>query len=808
MTLVRLSAAFALGVTLPFLVPSFIHGGWHPSQIVYALFIVGAGLMGIVARRSGTSLLIPVLLGLVVLGAWRATDFGSAVLLPYEWRDGDYIEFEGISTHSASPFGSGQAFPVHFVAISGTTDLPDEKLEISIIADLIIGQLPDNHSRFHFAPGDRYLISGEFDEKGLRGTSGRVYASSVRFIEESDSGLSGRIDRIRANLADNLRSALPEPHAGLAAALVVGDRSRLDDGLRQSFRSTGTSHLIAISGLHIGVVGFLVFLASASLLGRRRQLYLLLPFLTVWAYAVMAGLSDPIVRSSVMFTLFLAAHLAGRQRSPFPALALAAAVMLAVEPSAIAEPSFQLSFGSLLGILWFAPQANRLVNKYLPLGGTNRSNPATKFVRGVVIALLIGAAATTVTTPIVAFHFHAVPIWGILATVFALPAMLPAILGSLLTGIMGTVWSTPADVASWPTWLALEYMITVIEFFEKLPFSTIDVGRVTAAALAMIYVVGIGYLLRKNGLSVWRRTVEALRDGSIDMRLAPLHRHRLPMPILLVTVGLAALSLAAVTTQSGSELRVTFSETTRGDLSLIETPGGRQILIDGGGSPDGAVKFLGDRMPFWDHSLDLVILTHPHADHVTGLLRVLETYDIDRILHAPIAYDSRVYGAWLNETEPLADRVLIAQPGITIAFGDGSWLEVLHSGPTDYSTDPNDGSVVLRISYGDVSFLMTGDASTVVETHLLASGVDLSADVLKVPHQGSKGSSSTGFVNAVSPVIAVIPVGSENPFGHPHQEAVDRLSAVVPADQLFNTSIDGTITVTTNGKRLWVYGAK
>jgi competence protein ComEC len=261
----------------------------------------------------------------------------------------------------------------------------------------------------------------------------------------------------------------------------------------------------------------------------------------------------------------------------------------------------------------------------------------------------------------------------------------------------------------------------------------------------------------------------------------------MPISVLVVAVGFAALSLAVVSTQSGGDLRVTFSETQRGDLSLIETPGGRQILIDGGDSSNGAVNFLGDRLPFWDHSLDLVILTHPHADHVTGLLRVLKSYDVDRILHAPIDYNSQAYLAWRSETERLANRVLIAQPGMVIDFGDGATLEVLHAGPTDYSSDPNDASVIVRIWYGDVSFLMTGDASTIVEKRLLASGVDLNASVLKVPHEGNKGSSSVDFVNAVSPTIAVIPIGADNPFGHPHEEAVDRLNAVVPANQLFAT---------------------
>ena len=204
-TLVRLSTAFAIGIALPFLVPALFDGGWHPTQLAFALFAVGAVLVAIATQRLGAPLFLPVLLALVILGAWRATDFSGGPHLPDEWRDGDFIELEGVSTGSASPFGSNQAFPIRLTAISGAAISPGEELRISIVAPMITGALPDNHSRFHFAPGDRYLIAGEFDPKGLRGTSARIYASSVRLIEPSDSGLSGRIENFRARLADNLR---------------------------------------------------------------------------------------------------------------------------------------------------------------------------------------------------------------------------------------------------------------------------------------------------------------------------------------------------------------------------------------------------------------------------------------------------------------------------------------------------------------------------------------------------------------------------------------------------------------------------
>ncbi len=237
-------------------------------------------------------------------------------------------------------------------------------------------------------------------------------------------------------------------------------------------------------------------------------------------------------------------------------------------------------------------------------------------------------------------------------------------------------------------------------------------------------------------------------------------------------------------------------------MILLKSPGGRQVLIDGGADPDGAVRALDDSTPFWDRSVDLVVLTHPEADHVGGLRAVLERYDVDMLLEAPEEHESAVYSDWRRLADAHPNRV-IADAGLTIGLGDGVSLEVL-SGGRSLAGDPlNDASVVLMARYGEVAFLLTGDITTLTEQRLIDSAMGLDATVLKVAHHGSDTSSIAPFTRAASPTVAVVQVGTENRFGHPTDAVMSRLAESVSEDAIFVTRERGDVTFSTDGTRLW-----
>ena len=245
----------------------------------------------------------------------------------------------------------------------------------------------------------------------------------------------------------------------------------------------------------------------------------------------------------------------------------------------------------------------------------------------------------------------------------------------------------------------------------------------------------------------------------------------------------------------GSGLKVTFFDVGQGDAIFIETPQGHQILIDGGPARQLAADKIGKALPFWDKSLDLVILTHPDADHITGLVGVLERYDVENVLWTGVTTDTNIFASWKDALEkyskPDFERekvgLYLARAGQKIFWGKdpNAFMEILYpesqtlnEKKSGFGGATNDTSIVSKLVFGSHSLLFTGDITKAVEQKLVSQGVNLRADVLKVPHHGSKYSSSEAFLAAVLPSTAVIQVGSKNSYGHPTEEVLSRLGNI------------------------------
>ncbi|MCH7801627.1 MAG: MBL fold metallo-hydrolase, partial [Chloroflexi bacterium] len=236
-------------------------------------------------------------------------------------------------------------------------------------------------------------------------------------------------------------------------------------------------------------------------------------------------------------------------------------------------------------------------------------------------------------------------------------------------------------------------------------------------------------------------------------------------------------------------------------------PGGHRIVIDGGPDRVAAAGVLGEELRFWERDIDLVVLTHPHSDHVTGLTEALRRYDVKRILQREIEYDSPQYVEWQQAVSHEGAAVMSALPGLVITFDDGVFIEVV--GPPkvllrNTSSDIDNASVAIRVVYGAVSFMLTGDTFVEGEVLIARDGTPIDSDVLKVGHHGSRNSSADDFLSAVSPDVAVISAGLDNRFDHPHQETLDTLTQQVPESRIYITRDHGSVTVVTDGKTLFV----
>ncbi len=288
--------------------------------------------------------------------------------------------------------------------------------------------------------------------------------------------------------------------------------------------------------------------------------------------------------------------------------------------------------------------------------------------------------------------------------------------------------------------------------------------------------------------------------------------------ILGIVAVLTAIPTFWLTFKAASDLEVIFLDVGQGDSTLIKTPYGQNILIDGG--PDNTViKRLGEELPWWDKNIDLMILSHPHEDHLNGLIDVIKRYKVKKILYTGAIHTSPNYLAWLELVRDRNIPIIIIDKPQTINFGDECRLEILY--PLEnlagqVVNNLNNSSIIARLVYGENKFLFTGDAETEAEKKLIGlpppqappplrgrgemEYVDLQADVLKAGHHGSDTSSGIEFLNLVKPEITVIQVGADNDFGHPSRRIIKRLERL--DSQIFRNDLDGTIKIVSDGKKI------
>jgi len=653
-----------------------------------------------------------------------------------------------------------------------------------------------------YSQGDVLEVSGEvqylsqIEDQGYRDYLSERGFCSVISYPQIEFIKRGCLFSLRNRLAQSLDTALVEPQSSLAQALLLGIRSHIPDSIHDSFRSSGTAHLIAISGLHMAILGGIVLSAGAWLFGRHRPTYIIIALIFVWIYALLIGMYPPVFRAAIMFSLFLAALWIGRPRSAMPSLVLAAAIMVGINPQVLRDVSFQLSFLSVAGIILLFPIFQRWGNK---IRGEERGT-ITSTTNIIIDSLAVTMAATIATLPLISYYFGYISLVSLPATFFTLLALPGVIITTLLVALFGLFAPTLSSIIGWIDWLLLSYIIQVVKFFGSLGFAKHDVAINT-----IIVWIYYGVLLA----ALWHKRLILITSGPTTFVKAKLggliqFSPRLPKQWVLVSLFLvASLIWLAVIATPDRKLQVSFIDVGQGDAIIIQTPSRQQVLIDGGAQSENVCLALGNKLPFWDKSLDLVVLTHPEDDHLVGLIEVLRCYTVEQVLEPGIVRDTPAYQEWLRLIDDKDIERTFARARQLIDLGDGISIEVLHPQENlmEYTeSDTNNSSIVLRLIWKDISFLLTGDICEKAEREILYRGYKLDSTVLKVAHHGSDTSTSSHFLAAVDPKVAVISVGEGNTFGHPGDETLARLDEI----KVYRTDEGGNITFTSDGERLWV----
>ncbi|MEW5900365.1 MAG: DNA internalization-related competence protein ComEC/Rec2 [Acidobacteriota bacterium] len=550
-------------------------------------------------------------------------------------------------------------------------------------------------------------------------------------------------------------------------ALLLGERGRMDEATTLALQKSGLFHLIAISGAHIAIISFLFFAVLRLLRTPQRPSYLILIVLLL-VYSLLVEGRASVFRATLMAMTYLTGKLLWRQTQLLNAISFSALFLLIANPFYLFDIGFELTFAATLSIILFYPRVLRFLPR-LPLRISELFALSLTAQIGVLPFLV--SSFNRVTFSALWLNFLAIPLTGVImgaGFIFLALSLVSSGLASFLAQ-------------------GLEFLVRIFLWVSRLfDFVPVFSYRIPTPALAVI----IGYFLFL-GLLLVRPAFKGQK---------------------LVVLGLFAALLTILVTypfppRSSPALKLTFLDVGQGDSMLVEFPGRKKMLVDGGGVPDASFD-IGEHgvSPFlWSKGikrLDYVVLTHAHPDHLNGLGAVARNFRISEFWEAFSPSQNPIYD---NLQKSLPSSVIRRKVFRGWSHQEGEVrIEVYHpeqNGPSSREVR-NDDSLVLRLTQGRTTFLLTADIGTAAEEEILERGWDIRSQVLKSPHHGSRSSSSSPFLEEVHPEVVVITAGRGNLYGVPHPEILERYRAV--GARVLRTDVDGAIEIMIDGTGLLI----
>ncbi|MFQ5568715.1 MAG: DNA internalization-related competence protein ComEC/Rec2, partial [Rhodothermales bacterium] len=596
------------------------------------------------------------------------------------------------------------------------------------------------------------------------------------------------IAAMRAYVRTQLDRFIPSADArAVLHALVLGDRSGVAGETRNQFARSGLMHLLAISGLHVLFVGMVLYYVLGPFLLRLRLRWRTVEGVRATAtiavlllYLFIAGASASAARAVIMAGLFIGGVVLQRSSHPLNTLGVAAVVLLLARPGYLFDVGFQLSFAAVASIVTLHPR----IHERLPEAWLSKAA-----LRASVAVVTVSVAATLGTIPVLLFHFGRVSFAGLLLNILAIPATALALGGALMTVCLGGWFASAAAVFG-----------AAADILARLLLWTAETGDGVLGRLAVeSFVRDPWYLL-------------ALTAALLMLAQWPRPRYRWRLAATALCLAAAGVWSGILRGDYSNDLEVIFFDVGHGDATLVSLPNGRYLLIDAGARnrfvDQGAQTLLPHLERLGIRHLDAVVVTHPHNDHLGGLPTLLQAVPIRRVLHNGQPVSSALY----TETMLLLDSLAVSHRGVsagdTLDLDPSVQIQVLApASPGMLDGDVNNASVVIRLAYGETTFLFTGDAEAEAEQRILAQYGDLlHSDVVKVGHHGSRTSSTPTFVRHVlsgtgRASMAIVSVGRDSDrFGLPNADVLTRWQA--EGATVWTTLQEGAVWLRSDGQRI------
>lgn len=556
--------------------------------------------------------------------------------------------------------------------------------------------------------------------------------------------------------------------AALIKAVVTGNRDSLSDSFTSSLQRTGLAHTVAVSGMHLAyLAGFL-----AMLLGRGSRRAALVSLPVILLFTLVAGCTPSVVRAAIMIIMLQLAPLLGRERDGPTSLGFALLLLLIHNPYAAAHVGLQLSFSAVAGILLFSGGMQERMLRVISLKPSGR-NPLrwlwNRFVRFVVSVFATTLGALVFTTPLTAFYFGRVSLIAPISNLLTLWAISAVFVGGMVVGVLANLVPVVAAVAAFPVSLFAKYLCWVIGVLGKIPFASIPLSNV-------FYLL---WLLFLYGVLAFALLIPGRK------------RLRICLPAAVLTL-IAAMLFTNLSFQTGA-MTVKVLDVGQGQSVLIRS-GKQLVLVDcGGDSYENAGDIAADQIQSVGYtSLDLLVVSHYHADHANGIPELLERISVKEIALPDVEEDSALRKRILEQAQEQGTQVTFVREDTVLPFGEQSLITIYP--PIGDGDDTNELGLTVLCSAGDYDVLMTGDMGTSVEKKLVAYAELPDVELMVAGHHGSKYSNSQFLLDTVRPDVAVFSVGGDNPYGHPTPEAMERFRSV--GAELYRTDLNGTVSIT------------
>jgi len=541
---------------------------------------------------------------------------------------------------------------------------------------------------------------------------------------------------------------LPKQESELEQGILLGDTSDIESDIKGDFRKCNLSHMLAVSGAHLSylVLGINTVLSKKTFGIRRRKI---LSIIFILIFMVIVNMSPSIVRAGISTIIAIFATLIYRKQDTYTTISIALLLTLLNNPLAIFDVGLQLSYLATLSIIIFyskftQKQFNNKVKKYL------------------YESAILTLSANILILPITIYEFNTIPINSIISNLLAGPLLGICIILGMFMVIISTVCFPVSKLIAFPLQIILKILIKTIELISKIPFGNYTVKTPWFIVVFLTYAIIVALIYNKKKIT-----------------------KILTMVTLIIFIVMQVCAFINI----DGKLKIYFIDVGQGDSMLVKTVGGKNILIDGGGSknPDYdigekiLVPYLLDRRI---KTLDYVIISHFDEDHVGGILTVMQELKVKKAIIARQFENSNNYKKFIKLAQEKKIKVIVVEAGDVINIEKDIKLKVLWPDSKNKINENvlNNNSLVCKLEYKNFSIMLTGDIEEIAENAILNKYKNnakiLNANILKVAHHGSKSSSTEDFIKAVMPEIALIGVGKDNSFGHPSDGTIERLNKI------------------------------